>query len=260
MAGGEYILRAGETLRLCARPVNLENKKSGESPIFNPGITNVVKNVQVFVDVLFPAAGQWQVEALWQRGSHTLTNTVNLQILEANLGKAPVLWVDRITDWDCYGLADEIRVEADEVLNLCEYFSRSAQREFTLQALQTGEYPIVARIGHEGPILDRLDVQILGPLSTSSTYVQVVQTLPDGTRIVETPVIFDYFIPGIEIRLSIFVAGVLFEDGTTEKILTEEDFDEMGVCKVRFLYPADQPTSICHRLNLYLNGEWVGQR
>ncbi len=260
LAGGEYILRAGETLRLCARPVNLEDKKSGESQIFIPGITNAVMNVQEFVDVLFPVAGQWQVEALWQRGSHTLTNTVNLQVMEANLGKAPVLWIDRVTDWDCYGLADEIRVEADEILNLCEYFSRNAQREFTLQALQTGEYPIVARIGHEGPVLDRLDIQVLGPLSTSSTYVQVVQTLPDGTRIVETPVIFDYFIPGIEIRLSIFVAGVLFEDGTTEKILTEEDFDEMGVCKVRFLYPADQPTSICHRLNLYLNGEWVGQR
>ena len=64
----------------------------------------------------------------------------------------------------------------------------------------------------------------------------------------------------VELKLRIFVAGVLFDDGTVEKSLTAADFDEIGCAKVYFIYPPETKTSICHNLSAYQDGEYMGLR
>ena len=54
--------------------------------------------------------------------------------------------------------------------------------------------------------------------------------------------------------MSIFAAGVTFDDGTTVKTLTAADFDSLGRCKVRFIKAKGVYTSNCHSTKIYQNG------
>ena len=66
--------------------------------------------------------------------------------------------------------------------------------------------------------------------------------------------------PDIELRLNIFASGVIFEDGTVSKNLSNSDFDSNGMCSVNFIRPNEVSTSICHTMKAYQNNEYIGIR
>jgi len=54
------------------------------------------------------------------------------------------------------------------------------------------------------------------------------------------------------------VSGVTFDDGTLIKTLTSNDFDSLGVCRIRFIRAAGVKTSTCHITKVYQGGELIG--
>ena len=124
----------------------------------------------------------------------------------------------------------------------------------------TRERYIAARIGENGPVLATQKVSGIGIYSSNSTYVAEVEQYEDGTRLYEMLVVKNPNRKDVELKLRIFVAGVLFDDGTVEKSLTAADFDEIGCAKVYFIYPPETKTSICHNLSAYQDGEYMGLR
>ena len=96
--------------------------------------------------------------------------------------------------------------------------------------------------------------------SSNETYVAQAEGYDDGTGLYEMPLIASPVLPDTEIRLRIFVAGVLFDNGTTEMRLHAEDFDERGVAKVYFLKHPEATSSVCHTLQVYQNNIYVGIR
>ncbi len=64
----------------------------------------------------------------------------------------------------------------------------------------------------------------------------------------------------IEVQIQVFVSGVTFEDGTTVKTLTKSDFNALGHYQLVLLKDEERLGSICHRIKVYQNGEFVGQR
>ena len=94
----------------------------------------------------------------------------------------------------------------------------------------------------------------------AETSLAVVQVLPDGTRLVEMIVVADGLPPGAVLQLDILVGGVTFADGATTLRLTATDFDALGQCSVKFLWPAGTSTSVCHRMTLYQGAAVAGIR
>ena len=73
---------------------------------------------------------------------------------------------------------------------------------------------MVARIGTNGPILAATDAPGTAIYATLETYTRLVKTYPDGTTENETLFIMSPVRPEHAIRIEIFVAGVVFADGT----------------------------------------------
>lgn len=118
---------------------------------------------------------------------------------------------------------------------------------------------VFARI-ENGPVLALARVKPFRIYSSSETYVAQAEGYDDGTGLYEMPLIASPVLPDTEIRLRIFVSGVLFDNGTTEIRLHAEDFDERGMAKVRFLKHPEATTSVCHTLQVYQNDIYVGIR
>ncbi|MEM9446235.1 MAG: hypothetical protein AAGA18_12895 [Verrucomicrobiota bacterium] len=155
---------------------------------------------------------------------------------------------------------------------------------------------IVARTEPGGPVIDAVNVQGIALASSVNSTTQVVETLEDGTEVIEMSLILTQAIEGLTVELVIFQNGVMFFDdnlptdengnlifmedsdgdneldarlGSQTLTLTMDDFDENGVAVATFLMntpddpdnpQTDENTTICHRLFIYQDGELVGQR
>jgi hypothetical protein len=131
----------------------------------------------------------------------------------------------------------------------------------TIEIDQNEPRVVLARLGAGGPVLSATSAIGLNLFGDAQTYQRQVAVYPDGTRVVETlMVVEDHLPPDATIELDIFVGGVTFEDGTTVLRLTAEDFDNLGQCVVRFLWPAGSQTSVCHTVTMYQGDATVGTR
>jgi hypothetical protein len=119
---------------------------------------------------------------------------------------------------------------------------------------------MVARSGSDGPVLAGVDAPGTALYANLDTYTRVVDVLPDGTQDTETLVILSPVRPEHAIKMEIFVAGVVFDDGTRVKVLAPGDLDDRGQARVRILRPPGATTSVCHRTMLLHNGTVIGTK
>jgi len=70
------------------------------------------------------------------------------------------------------------------------------------------------------------------------------------------PVMVDGLSDDVEIRYDIFLAGVIFEDGTLQKTLPQENFNSYGVTRVFFI-KQERSGSVCHRASVWQNGKRI---
>ena len=153
-------------------------------------------------------------------------------------------------------LAAGVMLEADPRLNLTSVLGSTTQMAWA--ADDNVDRRMVARIGANGPILAATDAPGTALYATLETYTRLVKTHPDGTTENETLFIMSPVRPDHAIRIEIFVAGVVFADGTRVKVLTPADLDNLGQARVLILRPPNATTSICHRTMLTYQGAVVG--
>ena len=114
------------------------------------------------------------------------------------------------------------------------------------------ELGLVARLCEGGPVLDA--VQAVPVAADNGSYYRILQTYPDGSQLAEVSLLLGAVPPGLSVELVIFVAGVSFEDGTRRMVLTADDFDAMGICRIRFVKARGVTSSVCHRTYIRQNG------
>ena len=73
--------------------------------------------------------------------------------------------------------------------------------------------------------------------STSRSYLNIIKTYADGSKVVEGYIVLSEIPEDLLIYLTIRYGGLMFDDGTSQKIITAADFDENGVYRFRFLLP-----------------------
>jgi hypothetical protein len=74
------------------------------------------------------------------------------------------------------------------------------------------------------------------------------------------PIIINNPIPGVSIRLTIFIGGVTFSDGSLQKTLVcPGDFSSMGEATVNFLKSSSSGSN-CHRITVFQNSIMIGHK
>ncbi|MDV7390728.1 hypothetical protein RZS08_05210, partial [Arthrospira platensis SPKY1] len=101
-------------------------------------------------------------------------------------------------------------------------------RRFALRMDTTDERYVWARVGDSGAVVAAATIRGLEIATLSSSGMFLGQTYDDGVDVIIMPIVASHVAPDMRIELEIFVAGVLFENGTTDTILLPEHFDDTG--------------------------------
>jgi hypothetical protein len=245
-------IRAGDSLLLTGHPgvapqpgssVTL-NFSNGGSETFDPSqplarTFAVAGNVSVAVSHTDPA------------GSVTL-HTFTVQVRQATFGPNFPVYAGRPRVWSLPGIPVGLVLDPDPSLFFFETAAVNGARAAEVEPVDATMRNVLARVQENGPIAARGTVASLDVSSTTTTSdTEVVHTYDNGDRIVRMGVVVDNLPPGGYVKLTIFVSGVTFTDGTLNKTLYASSFDSNGLAYVYFNYPANQSTSVCHRLYVY---------
>ena len=254
---GEVTLRVGDSLLVWAVPTN---GSAGRMSLSVPGLTNYEGEAVLPVPIRFETSGEYVVN-----GSHVSTNgttetgRLNVRVLAARFPDRPAVWQGKARSWDCPGLPGAVVLEADPRLACEEIASPTNQpRQFNLGLDAPETRGLVARLGTNGPVLTNTPAEGFRLYSSSETGVFVVETYPDGSRLVEMVLVLSPVRPQVAVHVDIIVGGITFDDGSLSKILQPADFGELGEARVRFIHPADAETSVCHKTRAYQGGVMLG--
>src|SRR4029077_2350324 len=102
------------------------------------------------------------------------------------------------------------------------------------------------------------DVQGFDVWAGNQAYTTILQVYPDGSQLVEMLIVSSPVEPNVTFAIQPIAGGIIFEDGTTTKILTATNFDALGQCPVRFIRPASAVTSICNQIEAYQSPYRIG--
>ena len=246
-------IRKGDSLRFTAIDENDPADQPITITIDDGSAINATESAPV--EQLFTTAGNYTVIA----SIGGLSGTLQVTVLEAELGDPIDAFKNVPKEWTPDKLSTLAVVENDSsVLSLNEIAS-SSPRRFSLSALDSDPAYIAARVSEGGAVLDTVAVTGFQLASNDQARVEVVETYNDGAVLVEVDIVLDNVPSGLTIEARIFVAGVTFADGSLVKILTAADFDALGRVTLQFIMPFEATASICHRLHMYIDGEYIGQ-
>lgn len=256
ISGGEMTIRAGDSLLLTAHNGNQE---SGQATINVDG--EAFETVPAApLAYTFSNPGQYVLTGSYRGSDGTSSSgSLHLSVQGFSFAKRPIAHVGRYRDWNAgEDIGGAPLFEADPNLNLHTsgedgHLLRVGSQDNVLQT-------IAARVVSTGAILDSVEVENFRLFSSWETYLEEVELLPDGSRLVEMMVILSPVPRDVEVRLDIVVGGVLFDDGTLQRVLHPQDFDEVGQATVRFIMPKEAVTSICHRTSIYQDGALISVR
>ena len=224
-------------------------------------VTNITTTATQPVPYQFVQAGTYTVTALYAPRNHgpTQTGGITVRVIGYRFPNNPECMVNRLRSWNLTNVPPEISLEVDPRLNLrlSESLTNNGR---TMELLVEDNYTcaIVARLGHQGPILGAAKAPSFRLFATPDTYNTVLKQYPDGSRLVETMDILSPLLPDLSLQLKIIVGGVTFDDGTLVHDVTTGDFDPLGESTVRFLMPAWVETANCHTIQAFQGNFPVG--
>lgn len=152
--------------------------------------------------------------------------------------------------WSHPKMSFESEFHYDSRLTITEVPPLEGARTFQVGTVGTRPLLAAARLPENGTILDTASVKGVRVSSSLQTSFAVTDVFTDGTEVVTMPVVVSPVVPGMEVRIRIAVQGVTFVDGSLVKILTADDFDELGRATVRFLKAKEVSTSNCYRISV----------
>jgi hypothetical protein len=134
-----------------------------------------------------------------------------------------------------------------------------------LKTLQSGAPVIQARLGGvAGPVIAQHEVDEFTLRSQATTFIAVVDTFPDGAKLIQTNLEMAPHVPNLVVKLHIIIRGVTFEDSTLDLEINTSDFtyDEASgkwLYAYRMISTPDLFTGSCHDLAIYQSNDQVGR-
>jgi len=134
-----------------------------------------------------------------------------------------------------------------------------------LKPLKAGTPILQARLGSPtGPILAQQEIDEFTIRSQSTAYIGVIETFPDGAKLVQTNLEMTPHVADLDVKLHIIIRGVTFEDSTLDKFLTTNAFTYDPISgkwlyAYRMIATPDLFTGTCHSIIVYQGSDRVGQ-
>lgn len=254
LEGGEIILRAGDSLRLTAGDGSGKGRfqiRSGKEVLRANGTQTL--------NWTFEKPGKHTISGAHVSAAGKVTKgSMTVIVAPAQLPDA-ALWAGNARKWDLHKLPNEVVLEADDAVSLTEiaYLPKGGRRT-ELGLDQAESYHVVARLGSGGPILDAATINGFSVHTANETYVRRVAKHDDGSETIAIGLVASPLPHDAELRLTVIVGGVTFEDGTISKTMRAADFDELGRAEVRFNRAADAKTAVCHITEAYQRYVYIG--
>lgn len=253
-------IRKNDALKLNLHPDNVAEgtwkiRAMGQQWIGNVSTPKVLK---------FETAGEYSIEGEYfdENQQNMVSANLTVRVIDYIFPDAePALWINRLRSWDVIAPPEGVSLVPSKSIALFEQSSvlTNGQIRYRIGVNEENDSGVFAKL-ENGSVLAFAKMKPFYLHSSNETYVMQAEGYDDGTGLYEMPLIASPVLPDTEIRLRIFVAGVLFDNGTTEMKLHAEDFDERGMAKVYFLKHPEATSSVCHTLQVYQNNIYVGIR
>lgn len=133
------------------------------------------------------------------------------------------------------------------------------QATFNVTSLQPGYAEIRAQVrsGAGAVVIARRRVDGFRLRSTAAQYIAVIAVNSDGSKLALAELIMKPLIPDINIPMTTFSAGLTFDDSTTSRLVSTNDFFPDGTYPYRLLRAANGYIHYCHTYRAMQNGVWI---
>ncbi|MDP0494655.1 MAG: hypothetical protein Q7Q73_00475 [Verrucomicrobiota bacterium JB024] len=248
----DIYVRKGDSLKLMALP---DGKDANQTAQIHIGGELVYEGLASGYGVYeFNEAGEYTVNGIYSPASGSQTASVKVIVVDAAFAPSPLAVVDQSRKWKSSDLPAESVVESDARM----IFENASASDFNIRTDASRDRYVWARLGEDGPVLDRQVIRGTQVATLANTGLFAEQTYEDGVVCVLMPVVVDNLEDDFRLTLDIFIGGVLFEDGTTFMELSPSDFDETGVAFVRFLKSPGK-SATCHTARAYQDNFYIGK-
>jgi hypothetical protein len=249
-------IRVDDSLRLTAFP---PGATGGAVTVQIVGVTNYATDVENPVIHQFTNAGTFTVIGSYSNETVN-TDTVRVTVVSAFFStNAPAAGWGRTRNIYCPDIqSSSVVVQGDLDSTIGNFGGAGTTRYFRYQVDDADEeHYLVARLGQNGPILDRTIVDAFWVQATVDGVYYLVETLADGSKVLENRLIAGYLPDSVTLRLQIFVGGGTFDDGTTQRDITVNDLSDEGEYIYRMIIPSSAYVP-CHHIKAYQDETYIG--
>lgn len=181
------------------------------------------------------------------------TGSMNVRMISADFGPALAVRTARWRDWTLPGVRSDLPLEFDAKLHVSPMTPVYGNHKLKIAAFSDKPIRLVARAAASSSIAaaGTVDPYLIGD-AYDTGYVEILETLPDGSMRGRISVVADRLPPGGYVEVQIWAGGAQFPNGTSVKRLYAADFAANGVAYLEIYYPAKAAiSSLCHYTRLY---------
>lgn len=252
-------LRKGDALRLTAFDGNEQHGSAAESVTLEAEGQTYTFTADAPLTYTFNNPGVHTVSVTHVHNGLQTTRSISVSVVDDMVTTldSPVCVQGYWREWDVPVLPSGAVLEFDEGVEIREVIDLGASGMRYVLKVNKLE-PVYAAVKSENGII--LASTVLRPLSVrdeDETSLQIAESYPDGSILVEMPSIVSHKYDDIILRYSIFIGGVTFGDGTgPDKDFTMNDFNDFNTARVLML-KATNHGGVCHRASIWQNGKRI---
>ncbi|WP_309400835.1 thrombospondin type 3 repeat-containing protein [Cerasicoccus maritimus] len=250
LADGDIALRAGDSLRLTAGG-------NPDGTAISIDVDGSVYNTTDDAPVIhqFNEPGEVVISATRGLESGSVTVTVYPRTV---LTDAPALTRNYIRKWKWKGLYGLTADSGDVDMDLLTDDGTDAVFELYRTEVIRPRV-LAARIGEDGPIAQIVNTDGFWLRENVEGYY-AEEFFEEGVYLATSHLICSPLPDDVTLQIRIFKAGVMFEDGSVELTLSNDDLDEFGRYDLVMFKPTEVSGSVCHHIRVYENGEYIHLR
>jgi PKD repeat protein len=252
----DMTIRLNDSLRLTGYPTG---NSAGTVSITVDGQTyNTAANTPVVHK--FETAGTFTVNATFtpDGGGDPVTGQMDVKVVSSSFSGGATCYLNVARVWENPDLADESVLEADSHISFFVDDMDPTGKELDLLIKESKIGYIVARLGEDGPIQAATTVTPL-VATVSNVRFTTLEVFEDNSAMVEGVIALTEVPDDLRIHLKIFVAGITFDDGTIERWVTADDFDENGIYRYRFIRDEGAYAGNCHTIKFYQGDDYLNK-
>ena len=217
------------------------------------------------ITAAFTNAGVYVVSGEYTKGNDAMTASVTVQVLDGSFPEeSPACLIGQEREWTFSGIPENVVFETDDTVQMevVETASTTNNLELTTVSLLASEvnldHTLIARTCPGGAILDSAKLNPFFIQNAADGYFWTVEYFEDS-QLWEVESIQQNMPDDVEVEIKVIVGGVLFDDYTLERWISNADYDEIGIYPFRLFHPNEEAASVCHTFMVYQGGEFVGE-